>query len=566
MKIALSNMNSRIGALELNAQAILESAGDATGADVLVTPELAISGYPPRDLLLREGFVDRCERTVGMLAAQLPPELLVLVGTPRRLPDGDRCANSIAACLGGEIIAWGDKRLLPGYDVFDDDRYFVPGEQSTTVDHKGVRIGLMICEDLWQGGDVSERTAYEFDPVGELVQQGAQLLITSSASPFATGKHARQREYLERTAREHGVSIASVNRSGSEDDLVFDGASMLVNPAGESLAYGAPFTGTRVVHGDLGSRVDSTAIENMCEDQERFEALVEGVRGYLSKTGQKHVIIGLSGGIDSAVTVAIAAAAVGGENITGVMMPSRHSSSHSLSDAAESARLLGLSRCLEIPSEPIHQSIRDSIRQPLGDELIEEGSLTDQNLQARSRGLILMGLSNAMGGLVISTGNKSEMAAGYATLYGDMCGALAVLGDVLKMDVYSMANWMNEHHEQVGFEDPLVPTGSITKPPSAELKPDQLDEDSLPPYEVLDDIVRRWIEEEQSSDRIIEETGFPSEEVLNLLRIIDQSQFKREQAAIIPKVSRRAFGRGRPWPVIGVPGGAAHWIPAGNRA
>ena len=226
--------------------------------------------------------------------------------------------------------------------------------------------------------------------------------------------------------------------------------------------------------------------------------------------------------------------------------------------------MLGLSRCLEIPIETIHQSIRDSIIQPLGGELLEEGSLTDQNLQARSRGVILMGLSNAMGGLVISTGNKSEMAAGYATLYGDMCGALAVLGDVLKMDVYSMANWMNQHHLEIGFDGPLVPEGSITKPPSAELKPDQLDEDSLPPYEVLDDIVRRWIEEEQSSDRIIQETGFPSEEVLNLLRMIDQSQFKREQAAIIPKVSRRAFGRGRPWPVVGVPGGAPHWIPAGS--
>ena len=564
MKIALSNMNSRIGALELNAQAILDSARDAGGVDVLVTPELAMSGYPPRDLLFREGFVDRCERTVRMLAAKLPPEMLVLVGTPRRSSNGDRCMNSVAACRGGEIIAWGDKRLLPGYDVFDDDRYFMPGEQSAIVDHKGVRIGLLICEDLWQGGDVRERTSYEVDPVVELVEQGAQLLIAASASPFTTGKHARQRDHLARMARVHGVSIASVNRSGSEDDLVFDGSVMMMDSAGDHLAYEPAFGKTGLIIGDLANRLDSHANDDVSCDRERFMALVESVRGYLSKTGQKHVIVGLSGGIDSAVTVAIAAAAVGGENVTGVMMPSRHSSSHSLSDAIESARMLGLSRCLEIPIETIHQSIRDSIIQPLGGELLEEGSLTDQNLQARSRGVILMGLSNAMGGLVISTGNKSEMAAGYATLYGDMCGALAVLGDVLKMDVYSMANWMNQHHLEIGFDGPLVPEGSITKPPSAELKPDQLDEDSLPPYEVLDDIVRRWIEEEQSSDRIIQETGFPSEEVLNLLRMIDQSQFKREQAAIIPKVSRRAFGRGRPWPVVGVPGGAPHWIPAGS--
>ncbi|MBG84760.1 MAG: NAD+ synthase [Phycisphaerae bacterium] len=566
MKIALANLDSRIGGLEINSQAILEAARAAGDANVLVTPELAISGYPPRDLLLREGFVERCEQTVEHLARQLPPQMLVLVGAPRRLPTGSRCGNSLAICRDGEILGWADKRLLPGYDVFDDDRYFLPGEESILIEHADVKIGLLICEDLWQGGDVRECTSYEFDPVAELVEQGAELLVAASASPFAVGKHARQVDEIVRTARDHQVFVASVNRSGSEDDLVFDGSALLVNPAGEQLVSSEPFEGQGLLTADLADQAVPVPTPLRSTDHERLDALVEGVRGYLRKTGQSRVIVGLSGGIDSAVTVAIAAIAVGGENVLGVMMPSRHSSEHSRSDAMQSAELLQLSACPEISIDSIHQSIRDSITGPLGDDLVQEGSLTDQNLQARSRGIILMGISNARGGLVLSTGNKSEMAAGYATLYGDMCGALAVLGDVLKMDVYSMARWMNENHRLLGFEGPLIPEGSITKPPSAELKPDQLDEDSLPPYEVLDDIVRRWVEEEQCSDRIIQETGYPAEEVLNLLRMVDQAQFKREQAAVIPKVSRRAFGRGRPWPVIGVPGGTPHWIPAGGRA
>ncbi len=566
MKIALPNMDSRIGGLEINAQAVLESSREANGANVLVTPELAICGYPPRDLLFREGFVERCELTVESLASQLPQDMLVLVGSPRRVPGSGRYANSLAVCRGGEVIAWADKRLLPGYDIFDDDRYFIPGNESVLIEHDGVGIGLLVCEDLWQGGDVRERTSYEVDPVVDLVQRGAQLLIAASASPFVTGKHARQNQAIIECARENHVAIASLNRSGSEDDLIFDGSASLVNSSGERLASRSPFEKIGLIVADLEAEVLSSTAPDHSVDQERFNALVQGVRGYMKKTGQAKIIVGLSGGIDSAVTVAIATAAIGGENIVGVMMPSRHSSSHSISDAMESARLLRLSDCLEISIESIHQSIRDSIKRPIDDDLIGEGSLADQNLQARSRGVILMGLSNAMGGLVLSTGNKSEMAAGYATLYGDMCGAMAVLGDVLKMDVYALAKWMNENPEKAGFDGPSVPIGSITKPPSAELKPGQLDEDSLPPYEVLDDVVRRWIEEEQSSDRIIEETGFPSEEVLNLLRMIDQAQFKREQAAVIPKVSRRAFGRGRPWPVIGVPGGSPHWIPAGTRS
>ena len=564
MNIALANLDSRIGGLETNSEAILKAARAARAANVMVTPELAISGYPPRDLLFREGFVERCEAAVELLATQLPPEMLVLVGAPRRIAGGG-CANSLAACRGGEIVDWADKRLLPGYDVFDDDRYFVPGDKSVIIEHQEVRIGLLICEDLWQASDVREHAEYEIDPVAELVKQGAQCLVAASASPFVTGKHSTQLNTIIRKAVEFGVPIASINRSGSEDDLIFDGSAMAVNAAGECLALERPFHGTGLFMADLDVTMDVPPFE--CSfDGERFHAIVAAVRGYLRKTGQGRVIVGLSGGIDSAVTAAIAAVAVGGENVLGVTMPSRYSSAHSITDARESSRLLGLCDCLDIPIETVHQTIREAIGKSLDPSLMKEGTLTDQNLQARARGIILMAISNAMGGLVLSTGNKSEIAAGYATLYGDMCGALAVIGDVLKTDVYRMAEWMNANHESLGFSGPLVPAGSITKPPSAELKPDQLDEDSLPPYEILDDIVRRWVEEEQSSDRIIMETGMPAEAVLNLLRMIDQSQFKREQAAIIPKISRRAFGRGRPWPVIGVPGGSAHWMPAGNLA
>ncbi|MBG79301.1 MAG: NAD+ synthase [Phycisphaerae bacterium] len=562
MKLSLPRLDTSIGHVEANAAMIVELASEASveGASVLLTPELGLCGYPPRDLLLREGFVDRCEHELETIASSVPQGMLVLVGHPESGPErGGRCYNTLSACRDGQVVARARKQLLPGYDVFDEDRYFQAGDEPAWVEHEGHRIGLLVCEDLWQADDVREQTNYEVDPVASLVELGCDVLVAISASPFVAGKHERQCQALGRLARRHRVTIVTLNRAGAEDDLVFDGAAIVANPDGTIECCRDPFGDQIHAFHELGKPYSASNAE-MPPDQQRFLALVESVRGYVSKTGNQRVLIGLSGGIDSAVTAAIAAAAIGGENVIGVMMPSRHSSDHSLADSRELADRLGLAACLEVPIESIHHSVVESVRQA-GGALgpLEDGSLADQNIQARARGIILMALSNAHGGLVLSTGNKSEMAAGYATLYGDMCGALAVLGDVLKMDVYGLANWMNTNAASCGFSSAPIPESSITKPPSAELRPDQVDQDSLPPYDMLDEIVRRWIEEEQSAIRLVEETGFDSEVVNRMLRMIDLAQFKRDQAAIIPKVSRRAFGRGRPWPVIARPGAAPAW-------
>ena len=568
MQVVLPNLDSRIGDVEGNARLIGELAGEWGHCDVLLTPELAICGYPPRDLLFREGFVARCEQALESLAASLPPEMLVIVGCPRSHDsDGGRCYNGLAICRGGRVEGWACKQLLPGYDVFDDDRYFRPGVGGHGIEHAGHRIGLLVCEDLWQAGDVREQTAYEVDPVADLVQAGCDLIMASSASPFMTGKHLRQVDTVSRLASLHGVGIVSLNRAGAEDDLVFDGGAIVADSTGEVLRrrqFPSQSDSPLVVSIDSMTKVRQTPC--MDENEQRFQALITCVRGYVHKTGNKQAIVGLSGGIDSAVTAAIAAASLGPENVTGVMMPSRHSSTHSLEDARALAEALGLASCVEVPIERIHEATRSTLLEVDHGSSLEEGSLADQNIQARARGLILMAISNAVGGLVLSTGNKSELAVGYATLYGDMCGAMAVLGDVLKMDVYALAQWMNEHPREAGFSQPPIPVSTMTKPPSAELRPDQVDQDSLPPYELLDEIVRRWVEEEQSAGRIIDETGADAQLVSRILRMIDAAQFKRDQAAVIPKISRRAFGRGRPWPIIGRPGAAPVWIPAATSA
>ncbi|MEE2906572.1 MAG: NAD+ synthase [Planctomycetota bacterium] len=568
MQVVLPHLDTRIGDVESNAAAIAELAQDVAGCDVMLTPELAICGYPPRDLLFREGFVSRCEQALKQLASSLPPDMLVIVGCPQSASGaGGRCFNGLAACRGGRVEAWAHKRLLPGYDVFDDDRYFHPGSQSSWIEHAGHRIGLLVCEDLWQAGDVREPTDYAVDPVAELAEAGCDVLLAASASPFVTGKHARQIGSVSQLAGQHGISIVSLNRAGSEDDLAFDAAAIVADSSGAIRClrqFSTEADPPLII--DLKTPCESVDMPPLDAHEQRFRALVTCVRGYVRKTGNKQAIIGLSGGIDSAVTAAIAAAALGPEHVTGVMMPSRHSSDHSLGDAKALAEALGLHACLELPIEAIHASTLSTLEGRVSDTPVEEGSLADQNIQARARGLILMALSNSQGGLVLSTGNKSELAAGYATLYGDMCGALSVLGDVLKMDVYGLARWMNEHAHEAGFKQPPIPESSITKPPSAELRPDQFDQDSLPPYELLDEIVRRWVEEEQSAGRIIDETGADDQLVTEVLRMIDAAQFKRDQAAVIPKVSRRAFGRGRPWPVIGRPGAAPVWIPAATQA
>lgn len=546
MRIALAHLDPVVGDIDGNVAGLLTALAEARadGADILLCAELAVCGYPPRDLLLRDGFVEACERAVQRIAAETG-DCCAIIGSPRRLEHGG-FANSAFVCRDGVVQAVADKQLLPGYDVFDEDRYFRPGQRACECRLDGVHIGVLLCEDAWQGrdaGGVPDR--YPVNPVADLASAGIDLLLVPSASPFVVGKHARHAAELTRLASRYDVAVAVVNQRGANDDLVFNGEAFVVDARGE----------TRYVRGEFESRtrsIDIVELEGetpvvpgpLEDDAARFHALVESVEGYVRKTGHREVVLGLSGGIDSAMAATVAAAAVGGEHVTGVMMPSRYSSQGSLDDSRSLGDAIGIGDLIELPIESLHAGAVAVLG--------EQGAtgVTDQNIQARLRGLLLMAIANERGALVLATGNKSELAMGYATLYGDMNGAVAVLGDVLKTDVYSMAEWINAHPAAGGFAGPPIPESSITKPPSAELAENQFDEDSLPPYDVLDDILRRLVDEDRAVGDVVADTGHEAELVHRIARMFDIAQFKREQAAVIPKVSPRAFGRGRPWPIV----------------
>ncbi|TVQ52650.1 MAG: NAD+ synthase [Phycisphaerales bacterium] len=559
MRIALAQLNPTVGDIPGNTRLILEAIDRAReeAADLLITPELAVLGYPPRDLLLREGIIQACEEAVEQIARAVHEAggagggPTVIVGHPRQTRHGRRgVRNSASVCHGGQVVAVHDKRLLPGYDVFDEDRYFDPGTETTVVEVAGRRLGILICEDLWRAADVDLRSTYEFDPVAEAVEAGAEALIALNASPFVRGKFARHVRYTSELAQRTQRPIVMVNQTGANDDLVFDGRSMIVHadgtlramlPAFEACTRTVELAGEAIVPVDELLGADSESLDST------WNALVIGTRDYIRKTGHTRAIIGLSGGIDSALVAAITAQAIGADNLIGVRMPSRFSSPGSLSDAQETIERLGIGEAHEIPIREAHKLMQSILDPALGDVT---GTLADENVQARLRGVILMTISNATGGLVMSTSNKSEMAVGYSTLYGDMCGAVAPIADLLKVDVYALSRWVNDHHDTLGFVQPPIPENSITKPPSAELRANQTDQDSLPEYEVLDQIVERFVERDQSVERIIEETGIDATVVEKFTRMIDFAQYKRDQAVVIPKVSPRAFGRGRVMPIV----------------
>lgn len=555
MRIALARLDGTVGDLPGNARAIAERAAAlaAAGADCVAFPELALCGYPPRDLLQRDGFVDACGAAADALAADLAARgagrCAVLVGLPMRGRDG-RTVNALAVLRGGRLEATYAKRLLPDYDVFDEPRHFAPGDAPCVVGCGGMRLGLALCEDLWRAEDAAAAgRRYAVDPVAEAVAAGADAIVCPSASPFAAGKRARHAAILRAAAARHGVPVLSVNALGANDDLVFDGGAAVAWPDGRTLDAARWSDEPLVV--DLSAAAPPAPGAPAADDAhaERWHAIVTGIHGYFRKTGHAGAVLGLSGGIDSALVGALAAAAIGGERVTGLLMPSRFSSAGSLADARELARRTGI-RPVELPVGPAHAALAAHLGPAFAASGMPLAGVADENLQSRLRGLQVMAWSNASGALVLSTGNKSELAVGYATLYGDMCGALAPIGDLLKTDAWALSRWANANHAAIGFAQPPVPEASITKVPSAELRPDQTDQDTLPPYEALDAIVRGWVEEERTVPEIAAASGLDAATVARWTQAIDRAEFKRRQAPVILRLSARAFGPGRRMPVV----------------
>ena len=552
LRIALAQTPARVGDVRANSDTVLAAwrvAHDA-GCDLVVLPELALVGYPPDDLLLRSSLVTRVAAAQERLAAQGPAGTAAIVGTVGRseragddtwgvataVPD---LANRAVLLREGRVDGTYDKMRLPNEGVFDEARYFVPGDTPLVTDVAGVRVGTVICQDLWTSDGPVERT----------VAAGAEVLAVLNASPYHRGKRAEREEWVTRHAREHGVWVCYVNRVGGQDEVVFDGDSMLADPSGTVVARGGQFTSDLVVV-DIDTTSRSTRVDGeqhapdrgLAPEDELWSALVSATRDYCVGNGFREAIIGLSGGIDSAVTAAIAVDALGADAVLGVAMPSPYSSTHSLDDAAHLARLLGV-RMETLPIGPALAEVSRTLDGLVvsGYDGEQQAGIAYENLQSRLRGLLLMALSNERGAIVLTTGNKSEYAVGYATLYGDMSGGFAPLKDVLKGEVYALARHANRAGER-------IPDATITKPPSAELRPGQLDADSLPDYDRLDAILVGLVEQLRDVEDLVRD-GHDRDEVVRVMRLVDRAEHKRRQAAPGPKVSRRAFGRERRMPI-----------------
>jgi NAD+ synthase (glutamine-hydrolysing) len=547
MRIAIAQLNPIVGDIEGNAERILDAAQTAfnRGAELLLTPELSLCGYPPRDLLLNLGFVEKMSRQLQLLSQQLPEKLAVLVGfveknTSATVRGEKPLFNSIALLKSQEIKQIFTKRLLPTYDVFDEDRYFASGKESQyfQLTENNFKIGVTICEDVWNDEQFWGQRQYAVNPIADLANLGVDLIVNLSASPYSVGKQKLRESLLSHSATRYNLPIVYVNQVGGNDDLIFDGDSVAFNRQGEVIYRAQAFTSSLELiefnQDLLPAVIHPLPID---EDEEIYRALVLGVRDYVQKCGFKRVIFGLSGGIDSSLVAAIATDALGKENVLAVMMPSPYSSDHSISDAVALVNNLG------IKSEKL------AIKKIMTayDQLLErlfagtDFGIAEENLQSRIRGNLLMALSNKFGHLLLSTGNKSEMAVGYCTLYGDMNGGLAVIADVPKTRVYSLCRWLNRHGE-------IIPLNVINKAPSAELKPNQKDQDSLPPYEILDAILALLIDRHQSAEQIIA-AGFEPEIVQKVIKLVKNAEFKRKQAPPGLKISDRAFGTGWRMPI-----------------
>ena len=576
LRVAICQVNPTVGDLEANAALAAGALGraEAAGADVAVLPELALTGYPPEDLVLRPGFVAASRAALDRFAS-LTGACAAVVGfvdgageSGRRVPDMagvetfSEAYNAVAVCAGGRVRGVYRKRHLPNYDVFDEMRHFRPGDDEPPLfDIGGAVVGVTVCEDAWVPSG----------PVSDLARAGAQLVINVNGSPFRAGKQAVREQVIGRRAAEAGVAVVCVNLVGGQDELVFDGGSFVIAPDGsvaarcasfaESVAtFDLPLPPRRPDPSGEASRpitpvtpavaaVPERAPEaapmepSMDLDAQRWAALVLATRDYVHKSGFADVCVGLSGGVDSSLTAAVAVDALGAAHVHGVLMPSRHSSEHSVSDAEKLAANLGIDARI-VGIEPAHAALAEMIEADLGRGL-DAGGLTDQNLQARVRGTTLMALANEHGWLVLTTGNKSELAVGYSTLYGDTAGAFAVISDLWKLDVYELCRWRNQ---QAGGE--LIPATVLSKAPSAELAPGQRDDQSLPPYEVLDPILRRYVEQLESVEEIQRAQIAPAEVVERVCRMVDAAEYKRRQTPIGPRLTGRAFGRDRRMPII----------------
>ena len=577
MRIALAQINPTVGDFSGNLKKIKGFVEQAAteGAALVVFPELATCGYPPADLLEKEVFVQRSEETLAELAVLTkgPGRPAVLCGSPMRCESvsGKRVRNVAALLEDGEIRFVQQKMLLPFYDVFDEQRYFEPARKQMLAVVKGQAVAITVCEDAWNDKLFWPRQMYPVDPIEELMRQwevlpqplsGHRLILNISASPFWHGKLELRQRMIGALARRHRATVVMVNQVGANDSLIFDGASFAAGPNGEVFAEARSFeedlllietegevAASRGVPAGPGDRLqDKEAPESWrgSEGEDHiasiWKALVLGTRDYLHKCGFRKAIVGLSGGIDSALVAAIAVAALGAEQVQGVGMPSEFSSAGSIEDAEKLAKSLGIGFTV-VPIREIYERFLGSLEPVYHSAGVQPGfGLAEENLQPRIRGSLLMALSNKTGALVLTTGNKSEMACGYCTLYGDMVGALAVIGDLYKTEVYALSRWLNRERE-------VIPEDTLTKPPSAELRPGQKDTDSLPPYDLLDPMLKAYIEDYRSAEEIARSQGVDLELVRRVIRLVELSEYKRQQAAPVLKVSRKSFGMGRRFPI-----------------
>ncbi|MGD0011603.1 MAG: NAD+ synthase [Terriglobia bacterium] len=541
MKIALAQINTTVGDFDGNIDRIVNYAHSAQElwADLVVFPELALCGYPPRDLVERPGFIRKSETELVRLAGLLPP-VPALVGYVRRshAVQGKAVADAAALIKDGKVVLDYTKILLPFYDVFDESRYFEPGQSIALHEFNGFKLGITICEDVWNDKHFWKKQLYRRDPVDECVHAGANLLLNIASSPYSTEKIQLRHDMLKAIADTRHIPVVYVNHVGGNDQLVFDGSSMAFNARGELCARARSFEEDLVIFDTSDGHLEIHPAP-ASETEAVYQALKLGVHDYVVKCGFQKVIVGLSGGIDSSLVATLAADALGPQNVTGVGMPGPYSSPGSIRDAETLARNLRIDFRI-IPITPIFESYLTAL-----DPAFEgkPRDVTEENIQARVRGNILMALSNKFGSLVLSTGNKSELAAGYCTLYGDMAGGLAAIADVPKIMVYDLARYVNRAGER-------IPRACLEKPPSAELRPNQTDQDTLPPYEVLDAILKDYIEEALSSQEIAEKHHFDLALVREAIRKVDGAEYKRQQAPPTLKVTAKAFGMGRRYPIV----------------